>query len=71
MIMHKNILTKLNKKQSVSFVRSNAVLEGHRLSFSDIKNSIKVISGKLKADDIIEQIILRKGLRKRASSLRS
>jgi hypothetical protein len=69
MIIHRNKLSKLNKEQSLSFVRANAALEGHRLSFSDIKNAIKVVSGKLKADAIIEQIILRKGLRRRASSI--
>lgn len=69
MIIHRNSLSKLNGKQSVSFVQANSALEGHRLSFSDVKNSLKVVSGKYKADDLIEQIILRKGLRRRASSL--
>lgn len=69
MIFHKKKLYKLNKEQSLSFIRANAVLEGHRLSFSDIKNAIKVISGKVKSDDIIEQIILRKGLRRRAAPI--
>jgi len=69
MILHRKVLTKLSEKESISFVRANAALEGHRLTVSDIKNSIRVVSGKLTADDVIEQIILRKGLRRRASSL--
>lgn len=69
MILHRKVLTKLSEKQSISFVRANSALEGHRLTVSDIKNSIRVVSGKLTADDVIEQIILRKGLRRRASSL--
>lgn len=69
MIFHKKFLTRLSEKQSISFVRANSALEGHRLTISDIKNSIKVVSGKLTADDVIEQIILRKGLSRRASSL--
>lgn len=69
MIFHRKVLTKLSVKQSISFVRANSALEGHRLTVSDIKNSIRVVSGKLTADDVIEQIILRKGLRRRASSI--
>jgi hypothetical protein len=69
MIFHRDRLTQLNIQQSISFVRANSALEGHRLTFTDIKNSIKVISGKLTADDLIEQIIVRKGLRKAASSI--
>ena len=69
MIFHRNTFTKFSEKQSVSFVRANSALEGQRLTVTDIKNSIRVVSGKLTADDVIEQIILRKGLRRRTSSL--
>jgi len=69
MILHRKYLTKLGNKQTISFVRANSALEGHRLTITDIKNSIRVVTGKATADDVIEQIILRKGLRKRASSV--
>jgi len=69
MIFHRNGLTQLTAQQSISFIKANSALEGQRLSFTDIKNSLKVVSGKSNADDIIEQIIIRKGLRRTASSL--
>lgn len=69
MIIHKKTFVKLSDEQSLSFIKANYALEGLYLTAVDIKNSLKIVSGQSKADDVIEKIILRKGLRRSASSI--
>lgn len=69
MIFHNDGLTLLDQKSRFAFVKANAALEGHRLSYSDKRSAWKVILGKQKADVLIESIILQNGLRRRATSL--
>lgn len=69
MITHRDTFAKLSEKQSLSFIKANYALEGQYLTDLDIKNSLKIVTGQSKADDVIEKIILRKGLRRSTSSI--